>query len=669
MAKPHLLLIVTISLLFACSVAAQRGQSGGGAQSGGRSGGSMGGGHSGGSIGGGRSGGSSGGGHAPAPVARPRASAPAPTNFSNPTPRFSNPTPSVQRQAAPTPSAAPRFANPSVGAPRSSNPGPTAMPRQSTPGVNHRAPGGIGSPSIGNTNAPVVTRPTMTPRVTTRSDVRSSPGGTRYQPTTQPNAGGATQRGTAIARPTTNSNVRANAPSSNGVVNRAQPSVAPNRYQPTLRTPTANGAPSTTHTGARLVPRSTATPAPSIGARGTTAVSVPRRAGAPAGAVNAPRAVARQSTPVTAAGMTPHLSPRAAAPRLGFPRSSNIAGGSNRILQPIANTYGAPRYTWGRSHGYGGNVWNSWWDPCGRWGGFGRGYPNYSFGGWGYGYGPYGYYGGFGGLTYYSNCGSFGFGLSMWQPYWAWRNYYWNTCYSTAWWNTWSHPGYLSTGYWWYPSTVYCPTYLYVPNTVYVPPTTTVNVPTTVVYASGGVAPTVVAGGSVVGSARAAVPGDVSSDDMATALAVKYVDLGDFYFRAGRFDDAAEAYGKARSYAPDDASVHFVLADASFANGDYHYAAFLIAEAIRLEPTIVSASTDKRTFYGDVKAFDAHMAALDTYLAKQPYDAMAHLVRGYNLRFSGQDAEAQKAFARVLEIDPDHRAAKAFLAAMAPSDR
>jgi hypothetical protein len=343
-------------------------------------------------------------------------------------------------------------------------------------------------------------------------------------------------------------------------------------------------------------------------------------------------------------------------------------------VQPIANTYGAPRYTWGRSYGNNGNVWNSWWNPCGIGRGYygGYGYP-YSYGGFGYGYGPYGYYGGFGGLSYYSGYGSFGFGISMWQPWWTWRNYYWNSCYSTAWWNTWSRPSYLSSGYWWYPTTTYQPTYLYVPNTVYVP--TTVNVPTTVVYAGGsaaggGVDPTVAAGGSVVGVARSGVlPADAGSADMAVALAVKYVDLGDFYFRAGRFDDAVEAYGKARSYTPNDASVHFVLADAAFANGDYHYAAFLIAEAVRLDPAVASATTDKRTFYGDVKLFDAQVAALDSYLAKQPYDAMGHLVRGYNLRFSGQPDEAARAFQRVLEIDPDNRAAKVFSAALVPIER
>jgi hypothetical protein len=85
--------------------------------------------------------------------------------------------------------------------------------------------------------------------------------------------------------------------------------------------------------------------------------------------------------------------------------------------------------------------------------------------------------------------------------------------------------------------------------------------------------------------------------------------------------------------------------------GDYHYAAFLIAEGLRLDPALASADTDKRTFYSDVKVFEAQVAgARGNYLEKKPYDAQAHLVRGYNLRFSGQPAGAQAAFRRVLEI-------------------
>ena len=59
--------------------------------------------------------------------------------------------------------------------------------------------------------------------------------------------------------------------------------------------------------------------------------------------------------------------------------------------------------------------------------------------------------------------------------------------------------------------------------------------------------------------------------------------------------------------------------------------------------------------------------AIRAYLAKAPYDAQAHFVRGYNLRFSGRPTEAAAAFRRVLEIAPDHRGAQAFLAVLEPA--
>jgi hypothetical protein len=107
-----------------------------------------------------------------------------------------------------------------------------------------------------------------------------------------------------------------------------------------------------------------------------------------------------------------------------------------------------------------------------------------------------------------------------------------------------------------------------------------------------------------------------------------------------------------------------VLADAVFAEGDWHYAAFLIAEGLRLDPSLASADTDKRTCYGDPSAFDAQMAALQSYLDKNEYDAQAFLVRGYNLAFSRQSAAAIVAFERVRTIDPENRAAQLFLDAM-----
>ena len=48
----------------------------------------------------------------------------------------------------------------------------------------------------------------------------------------------------------------------------------------------------------------------------------------------------------------------------------------------------------------------------------------------------------------------------------------------------------------------------------------------------------------------------------------------------GRYADAAESYMRALTYAPADGSIHFLVADALFAQGDYHYAAYMITKAL-----------------------------------------------------------------------------------------
>jgi hypothetical protein len=284
------------------------------------------------------------------------------------------------------------------------------------------------------------------------------------------------------------------------------------------------------------------------------------------------------------------------------------------------------------------DPWSSWWDPC----------SNSSYGSHWYGRNH--------GWSVHCGYGNFAFSMSMWAPWWYCQNYYWGRGYSSCWWNTYSSPSYAYSSYWWYPSSSYCPTYLYVPSTVVV-----------VEEPAAAEEPVPAAPGAVVvgGPVR---PGVAERSLPPLELAKKYVELGDFYFKANRFSEAADAYARARTYAPDDPSVHFVLADAAFATGDYHFAAFLIGEALRLDPSLATADTDKRLFYGDPKLFEEQMQDLDEYLASKPYDALAQLVRGYNLRFSGKPVGAISAFQRVLEIAPDNRAAATFLAALAPAD-
>lgn len=334
--------------------------------------------------------------------------------------------------------------------------------------------------------------------------------------------------------------------------------------------------------------------------------------------------------------------PRLAAPRLGAPRA-----GTNRSSFRTAATYGNCNTN---------TLFNGYW-------GYGNyGYGNWGYGSWGYnscyGLSNWGFGIGYGGLSYWSD--PFYWNIGVCSPYNAFRLNYWNTCYQNCYWNNWSIGGGLASNYWWYPTSTYCPTYLYVPSSVvYIN-----NDPIVEYYGDGG---------SVAEVARTAeAPARADEDSESTtaeALARGYIELGDHYFKSDRFEDAAEAYAKARNHLPEDASIHFVLADAVFANGDYHYAAFLIAEAVRLDPSIITADVDKRDFYGDRKTFDNQMDALQKYCAAKPYDAWAHLLLGYNMRFSDRPTRAVSAFRRVLEVDRDNPTARAFLADLVPSLR
>jgi tetratricopeptide (TPR) repeat protein len=148
------------------------------------------------------------------------------------------------------------------------------------------------------------------------------------------------------------------------------------------------------------------------------------------------------------------------------------------------------------------------------------------------------------------------------------------------------------------------------------------------------------------------------------SIIANHIRLGDFYFRESKYDKAAESYLRALAYAPEDASIHFILADALFGMGDYHYAAFIIRKAMGLDPEMAYAKADKRDFYKDPKEFAKQLETLRSYIAEKPYDSAAHLVLAYNLYFSAKRGLAKKAFTRVLEISPDDQAAKLFLAAM-----
>lgn len=409
---------------------------------------------------------------------------------------------------------------------------------------------------------------------------------------------------------------------------------------------------------ASLTPRYTP---PAAGSRSPVAAN-PRSSARPGTGVGDPSARLQARTPVVSP-TAPRLQPRASSPSLQpritprgvtpVLRNPGFAAGGirpNLVGQARFGRVWDPWCQWG-GFGWGaGWGWGSYWDPwcmSPRWN---RGFVGNSLW-WGATWGnPWA-------TPWHCGVGNFGFSWSLWAPWWCSQQYYWGLGYGSTWWNTWSTPAAVSGGFWWYPTTTYCPTYLYVPSTVVVEESTTPEPEIEAAPAPAARTEVVVAGSAPAGRVvvRDFAPGELAS---------KYVELGDFYFSAGRFAEAADAYARARSYAPGDASVHFVLADAEFAIGDYEFAARLIADGLQLDAGLAGAEADKRLFYGDIRLFEQQMAALAAHLERNPQDAKAHLLRGYNLRFSGQTEAARQAFARALELDADLRAARLFLDAM-----
>lgn len=235
---------------------------------------------------------------------------------------------------------------------------------------------------------------------------------------------------------------------------------------------------------------------------------------------------------------------------------------------------------------------------------------------------------------------SFGYSSSSWWfgMSWGWSGYYPSSCWSPMWTCSWM-PYYLYGYSYYYPQ--YCkPSYYYplyystIVHHVYEEDQGDEDV-SVVVYADDQ--DDVIVSNEPVGEAAAIGSPLRSSLEVA---ADRYLSLGDRAFREGRYTDAAQFYAKAVEYAPTQAVLHLVLADALFATGDYHYAAYSIRRGLELEPTLAQAVVDKHEFYTDPAEFDRHIARAELLLGENPEDADVRLVLAANYLFGNRSASA-----------------------------
>ena len=148
-------------------------------------------------------------------------------------------------------------------------------------------------------------------------------------------------------------------------------------------------------------------------------------------------------------------------------------------------------------------------------------------------------------------------------------------------------------------------------------------------------------GEAVVQAGEGGIPLDVPAEPEPLNLAAeRYLDLGDQAFRDGRFADAVHFYAKAIEFTPGSGVLYLVLADALFATGDYHYAAYAVRKALELDPSLVESAVDKHGFYSDPAEFDRQLAVLENFVFDHPGDADARLVLAVNLLFGNRPADA-----------------------------
>lgn len=604
---------------------------------------------------------------APRPAPAPSVSKPAPS-FSKPTPApaprpVATPTPSVSRPAPVSRPTVPSVSSPKPSAPARPSYTPTpSTPRTNTfPSARPTTPATSGSPTaptFGSTprSQPAPSAPTTTGG-TWNTDLDATP--RTATPRTGPTFGSASRKpvGAATPKPVVPSTSDAVGGSTRGTgTTYGKPGLAPRnellempRSKPVADPRTKPGIVADRYAPKPGAIRTTGDAKP-VGPVEPIAKPVANdraswntKPGAATGVVAAkPRVVDRYDIDKPRLGGMPN----AGKPRIGSDATGAVARPRTGSGIVTTSTTESPRlvsratgrvntYSGGYSGSYHGGYhcdpyyYNPWYDRC-----------------WNYGLS----------LSWSFGCSSIGWGwsypayYSCWTPYWSWRS----SCWYDGWWASWCNP---TRVYWWWPTTVYQPVYYTTPATQVVYVEQPAAEPQYVEYVEDAPA--------AVGGPVGAAPGAVARPQPTPSeTAAKYVRLGDFYFREGRFAEAVDAYGRARKAMPEDPSLCFVQADALFATGDYHQAAFLVGEALRLDPGMARIDTDKRLLYADVKVFEDQLATLRRYLADKPYDAMAHLVLGYNLKLAMQPEAAAKAFERVLEIEPGNEVARAFLAAL-----
>ncbi|MBN1846754.1 MAG: tetratricopeptide repeat protein [Sedimentisphaerales bacterium] len=134
--------------------------------------------------------------------------------------------------------------------------------------------------------------------------------------------------------------------------------------------------------------------------------------------------------------------------------------------------------------------------------------------------------------------------------------------------------------------------------------------------------------------------------------------------QAGRFYQAANAYGSATVYAPQSAEAHLGKAYALFGAGEYMSAAYFLYRSLELNEKAALEPVDMTALMGTKELFNARMGELDIW-QKQSGRAELMLLQGYILFQAGNPDTARALLESARKKQPQMKKIPALLQGMA----
>lgn len=135
---------------------------------------------------------------------------------------------------------------------------------------------------------------------------------------------------------------------------------------------------------------------------------------------------------------------------------------------------------------------------------------------------------------------------------------------------------------------------------------------------------------------------------------------GDRSFRAGDFAAAVRKFSDTARRFPGEPIPRLARGHALFALGKYAEASRSLQQGIRIFPLWSRSGINLPGFFHEPGLFIRNMKELAQRIDTAPHDTDLLFLRAYCLHFSGRIDDGQALFKRLLEMTPDHEAARTF---------